>query len=66
MARNVCVPSTLTEADNANGDLVVVSHAMEKRPGDIVAALVDGDRTMKRLRRPGIRLWLVPEAEGYA
>lgn len=30
-----------------------------------MVALVDGDRTMKRLRRSGDRLWLVPEAEGY-
>lgn len=44
---------------------MVVSRAIEARPGDIVVALVDGDRTMKRLRRSGDRLWLVPEAEGY-
>lgn len=56
---------SMTEAGIADGDLVVVSRAMEARPGDIVVALVDGDRTMKRLRRSGDRLWLVPEAEGY-
>jgi DNA polymerase V len=43
----------------------VVSRAHESRPGDIVVALVDGNRTMKRLRRSAGRLWLVPEAEGY-
>ena len=48
-----------------DGDLVVVSRAVEPRPGDIVVALVHGDRTMKRLRRRGDRLWLVPEAEGF-
>jgi DNA polymerase V len=56
---------SMTGAGIADGDLVVVSRAMEARPGDIVVALVDGDRTMKRLRRSGDRLWLVPEAEGY-
>ena len=46
-------------------DLVIVSRAAEARSGDIVVALVDGDRTMKRLRRLGGRLWLVPESEDY-
>ena len=49
----------------SDGDLVVVSRAVEARPGDIVVALVHGERTMKRLRRRGDRLWLVPEAEGF-
>jgi DNA polymerase V len=57
---------SMTVAGIADGDLVVVSRAVEARPGDIVVALVDGDRTMKRLRRSGGRLWLVPEAEGYS
>ncbi|MBB3349275.1 LexA family transcriptional regulator [Sphingomonas sp. BK069] len=56
---------SMVEAGVSDGDLVVVSRAVEARPGDIVVALVDGDRTMKRLRRAGGRLWLVPEAEGY-
>lgn len=48
-----------------DGDLVIVSRAVDARPGDIVVALVDGDRTMKRLRRSKDRLWLVPHADGY-
>ncbi len=56
---------SMTDAGVADGDLVVVSRAHEARPGDIVVALVDGNRTMKRLRRSAGRLWLVPEAEGY-
>ncbi len=47
-------------------DLIVVSRAKAPRPGHIVVALVHGDRTLKRLRRLDNRLWLVPEAEGYA
>jgi len=56
---------SMVEAGINDGDLVVVSRAVEARPGDIVVALVHGDRTMKRLRRRGDRMWLVPEAEGY-
>ncbi|WP_254604904.1 LexA family protein [Sphingomonas bacterium] len=48
-----------------DGDLVVVSRAVEARHGDIVVALVQGERTMKRLRKRGDRLWLVPEADGF-
>jgi DNA polymerase V len=56
---------SMTGAGVSDGDLVVVSRAVEARPGDIVVALVHGERTMKRLRRRGDRMWLVPEAEGY-
>ncbi|MDE0878022.1 MAG: translesion error-prone DNA polymerase V autoproteolytic subunit [Sphingomonas bacterium] len=56
---------SMTGAGINDGDLVVVSRANEARPGDIVVALVHGDRTMKRLRRSRDRLWLVPEADGY-
>lgn len=56
---------SMSGAGVADGDLVVVSRAVEARSGDIVVALVHGERTMKRLRRRGDRLWLVPEAEGY-
>lgn len=56
---------SMTGAGVSDGDLVVVSRAVQPNPGDIVVALVHGDRTMKRMRRRGDRMWLVPEAEGY-
>lgn len=56
---------SMTGAGINHGDLVVVSRAVEARSGDIVVALVHGERTMKRLRRRGDRLWLVPEADGF-
>ena len=56
---------SMSGAGVSDGDLVVVSRAVEARPGDIVVALVHGERTMKRLRRKGDRLWLVPEADGF-
>ncbi|MCJ2180144.1 hypothetical protein B2G71_22955 [Novosphingobium sp. PC22D] len=48
-----------------DGDIVVVSRAVQARPGHIVVAVVHGDRTLKRLKRMDGRLWLVPEGEGY-
>ena len=49
-----------------DGDIVVVSRAERPRPGHIVVAVVHGERTLKRLKKMDERLWLVPEAEGYA
>lgn len=56
---------SMSDCGISDGDLVVVSRAVDPQPGDIVVALVDGGRTIKRLRRLKGRLWLVPEAEGY-
>lgn len=33
--------------------------------GDIVAALLDGEATVKRLRREGGRVWLMPHNSSY-
>ena len=47
------------------GDLVVVREAGERRPGEIVAATVSGETTLKRLERRG-RAWiLAPENPRY-
>ena len=56
---------SMARAGINDGDLIVVSRAKKPRPGHIVVALVHGDRTLKRLRRAGDRLWLVAEADGY-
>ena len=56
---------SMIDAGIRDGDLIVVSRAEKPRPGQIVVALVHGDRTLKRLHRIDGRLWLVPEAEGY-
>ena len=56
---------SMTGAGITDGDLIIVSRADEPRPGNIVVALVHGDRTLKRLKKLDGRLWLVPEAEGY-
>ena len=53
---------SMLAASIADGDYVVVDRSVEARPGHIVVALVHGDRTMKRLKRQGGRLWLMPEA----
>ena len=57
---------SMLDAGITDGDLIVVNRALKPRAGHIVVALVHADRTLKRLRRIEGRLWLVPDAEGYA
>lgn len=57
--------NSMIEAGILSGDLVVVNRAKTARSGNIVVALVHGDRTLKRLKRRDDRLWLVAEAQGY-
>lgn len=57
---------SMTDAGIVHDDYIVVSRAQKARAGNVVVALVHGDRTLKRLRRIDGRLWLEPEAEGYS
>jgi repressor LexA len=34
-------------------------------PGDIVAALIDGEATVKTFKRRGNRIWLMPHNPAY-
>ncbi len=49
----------------ASGDLLVVDRSLTPRSGHVVVAAVDGDLTIKRLKRRGASLFLVPENPGY-
>ena len=48
-----------------DGDLVLVDRAMEAQDRDIVLAVIDGEFTVKRLRRSGGRVWLQPENKEF-
>lgn len=56
---------SMTGAGINDGDLVAVSRAKQAIAGDVVVAVVHGDRTLKRLKKLDGWFWLVPEAEGY-
>ena len=43
------------------GDIVVADRSLQPRSGDIVVAAVDGEFTLKRLRRDGAQAWLQAE-----
>ena len=48
------------------GDILVVDRALEPTSGRVVIAAVDGELTVKRLRRKDGRLFLMPENPDYA
>lgn len=49
-----------------SGDIVVVDKSIEPRSGDVVVAAIDGEFTLKRLRKQGSKVWLVPENDEFA
>jgi repressor LexA len=50
----------------AHGDLVVVREQSDVKNGDIVAARVDGDATVKTFHRTDGHVWLMPHNPAYA
>jgi DNA polymerase V len=49
----------------SSGDLLVVDRSLEARPGHVVVAAVDGDLTVKRLKRLGSGLALAAENSAF-
>ena len=55
---------SMIDAGIFSGDIVVLENK-EAKPGDIVAALIDGENTLKRLIRDNGRVYLKAENEKY-
>lgn len=56
---------SMKDAGILEGDLVIVERGKEARVGDIVVAEVDGDYTLKYLRRDKDGLYLEPANDKY-
>lgn len=56
---------SMTGAGIEAGDIVVVDKSLNPRSGDIVVAAVDGDFTLKHLKRKGTQAWLVAANPAY-
>nr|WP_263107794.1 transcriptional repressor LexA [Kitasatospora sp. DSM 101779] len=54
------VGQSMTGAAICDGDWAVVRSQPTAQSGEIVAAMIDGEATVKRLRRDGTRTWLLP------
>jgi DNA polymerase V len=49
-----------------SGDLLIVDRSLEPVPGKIVIAVINGEHTVKRLRREGNRIFLMAENPNYS
>jgi repressor LexA len=56
---------SMIEAAIADGDWVVVRQQPVAEQGDIVAAMIDGEATVKTFKRRDGRIWLMPQNPAY-
>jgi DNA polymerase V len=56
---------SMVEAGIHDGDLLVVDRALEARDGSVVIAVLNGELTVKRIRRLNGQLLLCPENADY-
>lgn len=59
------VGDSMIEAAIADGDWVVVRQQEDAENGDIVAAMIDGEATVKTLKRADKHAWLMPHNPNY-
>ncbi len=60
------VGDSMVDAAIADGDWVVVRQQPTAENGDIVAAMIDGEATVKTYRRRDGHVWLLPQNPAYA
>jgi len=56
---------SMINAAIADGDIVVVRQQSQAENGDIVAAMIDGETTVKTLQRVNGHVWLIPHNPAY-
>ncbi len=56
---------SMIDAAICNGDFVVIKQQQHAENGDIVAALIDGEATVKTFQRKDGKVWLMPHNEAY-
>ena len=59
------VGDSMVDAAIADGDWVVVRQQPSAENGDIVAAMIDGEATVKTYKRRDGHVWLLPHNEAY-
>jgi len=57
---------SMVDAAIADGDWVVVRQQPDAENGDIVAAMIDGEATVKTFRRRDGHAWLLPQNPAYS
>jgi repressor LexA len=61
----VVAGDSMIDAAICNGDFVVVRQEQTADNGEIVAALIDGEATVKTLQRKDGHVWLLPHNDAY-
>jgi repressor LexA len=56
---------SMIDAAICNGDYVVVRQQPNAENGEIVAAMLDGEATVKTFQRKNGQVWLLPHNEQY-
>lgn len=56
---------SMIDAAICNGDYVVIRQTEIARNGEIVAALLDGEATVKTFQKKGNKVWLLPHNDAY-
>jgi repressor LexA len=56
---------SMVDAAITDGDWVVVRQQPDADNGEIVAAMIDGEATVKTFKRKGGHIWLMPHNEAY-
>jgi repressor LexA len=59
------VGDSMIDAAITDGDLVVVRQQPDAENGEIVAAMIDGEATVKTLQRRDGHVWLMPQNPAY-
>jgi repressor LexA len=59
------VGDSMVEAAICDGDVVVIRQQAQAETGQIVAAMVDGEATVKELRMDATGVWLLPRNSAY-
>jgi DNA polymerase V len=49
-----------------NGDLLIIDRSLEPKNDKIAVCFVDGEFTVKRIKKEKDTVWLIPENEKYA
>ena len=57
---------SMINAAICDGDYVVIRQQKEANNGDIVAAMIDGEATVKTFSRKGGHIWLLPANDDFA
>ncbi len=56
---------SMINAGIRSGDILIVDRSVESTNNKIVIALIDGEFTVKRLKKNGKNIWLMPENPRY-